>query len=156
MVPKMVVLLFAPQTRQRSAVARGPSSGEPPLELSLGRRACIEKLGHRRNQLRWSKRLFQQNAVGHSFRRPIVGGSARHVDDGKCRIDLPDQARNLPTLHRPLEVNVGYQRGVADGAIDVTSTVVGKVSELGDGEVSFTLRSHALEACANRASFRLG
>jgi hypothetical protein len=45
--------------------------------------------------------------------------------------------------------------GVADGAIDVTSTAVGKVSELGHGEVSLTLRSHALEACANRASFRL-
>jgi hypothetical protein len=45
--------------------------------------------------------------------------------------------------------------GVADGAIDVTSMVVGKVSELGDGEASFTLRSHALEACANRASFRV-
>ena len=44
---------------------------------------------------------------------------------------------------------------MADGAIDVTSTVVGKVSELGDGEAPFTLRSHAL-ACANRASFRLG
>jgi hypothetical protein len=45
--------------------------------------------------------------------------------------------------------------GVADGAIDVTSMVVGKVSELADGEASFTLRSHALEACANRASFRV-
>ena len=47
---------------------------------------------------------MQQNAVGHAFRCPSVGGSARHVDDRKCRIDLPDQARNLPTLHRPLEV----------------------------------------------------
>ena len=64
----------------------------------LGRRACVEQLGHRRNQLGWSKRLVQQNAVGHAFRRPIVAGSARHVDDGNCRIDLPDKARNLPTL----------------------------------------------------------
>ena len=39
---------------------------------------------------------------------------------------------------------------MADGAIDVTSMVVGKVSELADGEGSFTLRGHALEACANR------
>ena len=31
--------------------------------------------------------------------------------------------------------------GVADGAIDVTSMVVGKVSELADGEGSFTLRA---------------
>jgi hypothetical protein len=38
--------------------------------------------------------------------------------------------------------------GVADGAIDVTSTVVGKVSELGEGEASLTLRSHAPEARA--------
>ena len=38
--------------------------------------------------------------------------------------------------------------GVADGATDVTSMVVGKVSELADGEASFTLRSHSAVACA--------
>jgi hypothetical protein len=82
----------------------------------LGRRACVEKLGHRCNQLRRSKRLFKQNAVGHAFRCPIVGGSARHVDDGKCRIDLPHQAPDLPTRHRPFEVDVGYERGILDHA----------------------------------------
>jgi hypothetical protein len=58
--------------------------------------------------------------------------------------------RHLVYMRTPVRV------GVADGAIDVTSTVVGKVSELGHGEASLTLRSHAPEACANRASFRLG
>jgi len=57
--------------------------------------------------------------------------------------------RHLVYMRTPVRV------GVADGAIDVTSTVVGKVSELGHGEVSLTLRSHAPEACAKRASFRL-
>jgi hypothetical protein len=42
---------------------------------------------------------------------------------------------------------------VADGAIDVTSTVIGKVSELGEGEASLKLRVMAPEAHANRASF---
>ena len=51
--------------------------------------------------------------------RPIVGGSAGHIDDRKCRIDLPDQARNLPTLHRPLEVDVGYERRILDHALSV-------------------------------------
>lgn len=84
------------------------------LALSGSRRTRVEKLGHRRNQLGWSKRLFQQNAVGHSLRCPIVGGSARHVDDGKCGIDLPDKARNLPPLHRPFDVDIGYERRILD------------------------------------------
>jgi hypothetical protein len=41
--------------------------------------------------------------------------------------------RHLVYMRTPVRV------GVADGAIDVTSTVVGKVSELGHGEVSLTL-----------------
>ena len=62
--------------------------------------------------------------------------------------------------HRECMRHLVYMRtavrvGVADGAIDVTSTVVGEVSELGHGEVSLTLRSHAPEACANRASFQM-
>ncbi len=55
--------------------------------------------------------------------------------------------RHLVYMRTPVRV------GVADGAIDVTSTVVGKVSELGHGEASLTLRSHAPEAFATvRAS----
>ena len=29
---------------------------------------------------------------------------------------MPDQTRNLPTLHRPLEVDVGYERRILDHA----------------------------------------
>lgn len=42
--------------------------GGPIAEVHpLGGRVCVEKLGYRSNQLRWSKRFLQQNAVGHSL-----------------------------------------------------------------------------------------
>ena len=44
-------------------VRQGPIAEVHPL----GGRACVEKLGYRSNQLRWSKRFLQQNAVGHSL-----------------------------------------------------------------------------------------
>ena len=47
---------FAPARRDPVPVLRSRPIERP--FRSLGRRACVEQLGHRRNQLRWSKRLF--------------------------------------------------------------------------------------------------
>jgi len=70
---------------------------------------CIEKLRNRGDELRWRKRFFEKNAVGHATRGPAPGRRSGDVNDREGRIDLSGLASNFPTVHSTLEIDIGYK-----------------------------------------------
>jgi hypothetical protein len=70
-----------------------------PLRRSYVVGVPVEQVRNGIDKLRYRKRPFQEDAVGHAVRGPLIGADAGDVDDGETRINLSGAPSDVPTVH---------------------------------------------------------
>src|ERR1700730_4890321 len=81
--------------------ARGPFTPQ--------NRTMSNDRGNGSDKLRWHKWLGQKTAVGNTLRGPPVGMCCGDVENGKGRVDLSGQLRDLPSIKPAQQCNVDHE-----------------------------------------------